>query len=307
MLEGVDEDVRGAHVVQEAAGHPGLAAAEGAPDGLHEVAVELVFEVEVGVPGELHRVGPPHLPLREEGVQVQPDHVVQVHDRGLRRLLEDDEPAQGRAGELHQRVVGAPRVDGLDVPLPELHHEVDPAVPQEGAAAVLGGEEDRLQVRGHLPGEVVPHPGHLVRGHPGVAHEVDARAPELAHEPSQELSVAVLLLHHDPVDVVEEAVRVHPQLALFVGLQPEEGPEGGHAHPEVLVQVGREDAAEEEALQQRDRRVLGLLEHPVGEREPGDLPVHQRLVRLRRHACLPVRGLGSPHGTAPGLRKESPP
>src|SRR5580765_2905492 len=55
----------------------------------------------------------------------------------------------------------------------------------------------------------------------------------------------------------------HPRLSL----------EPGDADHEELVQVRAEDGKELDALEQRDRRVLGLLEDPAVELEPGQLPV----------------------------------
>src|SRR5690606_39181491 len=57
-----------------------------------------------------------------------------------------------------------------------------------------------------------------------------------------------------------------------------------------------EDRQEPHALQQRQRRVLGELEHPLVERQPGQLPVEEPVVGqgLVHHLGQPVRprGLG---------------
>ena len=60
--------------------------------------------------------------------------------------------------------------------------------------------------------------------------------------------------------------------------------EPGHADHEELVQVRAEDGEELDALEQRHRGVLGFLEHPAIELEPGQLAVD---VRAGRHlaAC----------------------
>ena len=47
----------------------------------------------------------------------------------------------------------------------------------------------------------------------------------------------------------------------------------GHPDHEELVQVGREDGEEPYAFQERDRFVLGELEHALVEPEPALLPV----------------------------------
>src|SRR5690606_8460594 len=50
---------------------------------------------------------------------------------------------------------------------------------------------------------------------------------------------------------------------------------------EELVEVGREDRQEPHALQQRDRGVLGELEHALVEGEPGQLAVEEPVRRQR--------------------------
>ena len=49
--------------------------------------------------------------------------------------------------------------------------------------------------------------------------------------------------------------------------------EAGDAHHEELVEVGGEDRQEVGALEQRDGRVLGQLEHALVEGEPAQLAV----------------------------------
>ena len=51
----------------------------------------------------------------------------------------------------------------------------------------------------------------------------------------------------------------------------------GHPDHEELVQVGREDGEEAHPLEQRDRFVLGQLEHALVESEPALLPVQVAL------------------------------
>ena len=54
----------------------------------------------------------------------------------------------------------------------------------------------------------------------------------------------------------------------------------------VLVQIRAEDAEELDALEERHRLVLGLLEHPAIELEPGQLAVDEWGV-VRRHRVVP--------------------
>ena len=51
--------------------------------------------------------------------------------------------------------------------------------------------------------------------------------------------------------------------------------EAGHPDHEELVEVAGEDRQEADPLQQRQRRVLGQLEHPLVEAQPGQLAVEE--------------------------------
>ena len=51
--------------------------------------------------------------------------------------------------------------------------------------------------------------------------------------------------------------------------------QGGHPDLEELVQVGREDGAELQPLQQRRAGIRGQRQHPLVEVEPGELPVEE--------------------------------
>ena len=69
--------------------------------------------------------------------------------------------------------------------------------------------------------------------------------------------------------------------------------QAGHAHHEELVEVVRVDRAELQALEQRDARVLGELEHALVELEPGELAVEVEGVILevgRRGSLDGLRG-----------------
>ena len=77
--------------------------------------------------------------------------------------------------------------------------------------------------------------------------------------------------------------------------------EPGHPHHVELVEIGRIDRAELDALEQRDLGILRELKHPLVEVEPGELPVdvqsgvlERRRVELRlceRSRHLAERGL----------------
>jgi hypothetical protein len=54
--------------------------------------------------------------------------------------------------------------------------------------------------------------------------------------------------------------------------------EAGDAHHEELVEVAGEDREEVRALEHRQRRIFGELQHPLVEREPAELAVHVAVV-----------------------------
>jgi hypothetical protein len=58
--------------------------------------------------------------------------------------------------------------------------------------------------------------------------------------------------------------------------------EARDAHHEELVEVAREDREEVGALEQRQRVVLGELEHALVEREPRQLAVEESVARQLR-------------------------
>ena len=69
--------------------------------------------------------------------------------------------------------------------------------------------------------------------------------------------------------------------------------QAGHPDHEELVEVGREDRQEPHALQQRDVPVLRQLEHPLVEREPGQLAVEEPVVGQRFRGVDVLGDLGA--------------
>ena len=57
LLQEGDKSEGGLEIVQEPAGEAGFALLQALPDLLDQISLELVFQVKLGVPGELHRVG----------------------------------------------------------------------------------------------------------------------------------------------------------------------------------------------------------------------------------------------------------
>ena len=79
VLDAMDEHIRHALIVEEAARHSGLTLLQALADRVHEIALELVVDVELGVTGELHCVGTPYFLEREILRQVAADEVVEEH------------------------------------------------------------------------------------------------------------------------------------------------------------------------------------------------------------------------------------
>ena len=95
----------------------------------------------------------------------------------------------------------------------------------------------------------------------------------------------------DPLEEVaghEAAGRAHRDPGVDAPLQ------AGHPDHEELVEVGGEDRQELGPLQQGQGRVLGQLEHPLVERQPGQLAVGEA---VGREGC---GGVGPPAAAARG-------
>ena len=90
---------------------------------------------------------------------------------------------------------------------------------------------------------------------------------------------------HQPVrllaDRLEDLPRGQPGRGRDRDARGDAALEAGHPDHEELVEVGREDRQEPHPLQQRDVRVLGQLEHPLVERQPGELAVEEPVVGQR--------------------------
>jgi hypothetical protein len=126
------------------------------------------------------------------------------------------------------------------------------------------------------PAEVFLEEGSLLRCGLLRPHDGDALGGE---EGLNFLEEAAMLIDHQLVNPARDGLKglrgsgtVRPRRGLAgadVPLEP------GHAHHEELVQVGAEDGEELHPLQQRDAGILGLLEHPAVELEPGQLSVDE--------------------------------
>ena len=90
------------------------------------------------------------------------------------------------------------------------------------------------------------------------------RPVEAAVEPGVELEHPFL----DRVDLLSGREPVWPA-CVDPGIDLVEQP--SDPHHEELIEVGGVDRAELDPLQKRDRRLLGQLQHPLVEVEPGEL------------------------------------
>jgi hypothetical protein len=103
-----------------------------------------------------------------------------------------------------------------------------------------------------------------------------------------------LVADHAGVALHEVGARRPDELEDLPGLQPararDRDPRGdpplqtGHPDHEELVEVAGEDRGEPDPLEQRHVLVLGELEDPLVEPEPGQLPVEEPVRRQRRVA-----------------------
>ena len=89
--------------------------------------------------------------------------------------------------------------------------------------------------------------------------------------------------------------------------------EAGHPDHEELVEVAGEDREEPGPLEQRQVGVLGQLEHPLVERQPGQLAVEEAIVGqvvglglVRRLDLEGVAGGGAGRSTSLGPSSRSP-
>ena len=121
----------------------------------------------------------------------------------------------------------------------------------------------------------------------------DAVLGELGADHILELArVAVVEVAHALGDLVEQLARRDSVRPAGVDAGFDLVVHTGHADHEVLVEIGDEDGQELDPLEQRQRLVLGELEHPVVEVQPGELAVDVE----RRFGELDARGVGMPVG-----------
>ena len=74
------EHIGRAHVVQKPTRQTQLAVLQAVPDQVDEGDFQVVVDLQVGVPGELHSIRPAHLLVGEQPAEVEPDDIVQKDD-----------------------------------------------------------------------------------------------------------------------------------------------------------------------------------------------------------------------------------
>jgi hypothetical protein len=142
---------------------------------------------------------------------------------------------------------------------------------REGAAEADG---ERRQDREDLAAEAIVERAPLLSADVVDADDADAvlgqRGPQLELEAAR---LALDVLAHDPADLLQRRARRTPVLARLLDPRLDLVVQARHADHEELVEVGRADRAELHALEQRDRLVLGQLEHARVELQPRELAV----------------------------------
>ena len=276
-------DVELAHEQLEHGGADGLLDLE--PDGRAEAAAQqlllerseevlgvVLLDLDVLVAGDAEAVDLEHLHAGEEPAQVLADDVLERHEP----LVADVDEAVERRRHLHAREVLLARLG-----VAHQHGEVErePGDVGEGVGRVDGerrqDREDPL-LEELLAGlllllvEVVP------------AQELDAVVEQRRHDlVAEQRGVAGGQLTGLGPDRLEHLARHQPRRGPYGDARGDASLEAGDADHEELVEVAGEDREEPRPLQQRHPRVLGQLEHPLVEVEPGDLAVEEPVVVLR--------------------------
>ena len=267
-----------AHRVDDLEPHrrPEPAAGQLALEGLQQVFVAVLLDLQVRVARDPEGVALRHLHAGEELRQVRGDEVFdrQEGDRLVVRVLRGD-PDQARdvVGHLHAR-----EPLGTALGVADGHGQVEREAGDVGER-VRGVDGQRRQHREHGLGEVGRQRRALPVGQRRPPVDPDALLVQLrAHLVEEDLRVrdgqrlrprgdaGQLLARGEPVRAA------HLQAGLVAALQP------GDADHVELVQVAREDRQELGPLQQRLAGVLGQREHAGVEVQPRQLAVEVAVV-----------------------------
>ena len=184
----------------------------------------------------------------------------------------------------------------------ELDDEVQ-ALVDDLREGVRGIEADRREERPHFALEEIRDPLALGRRAVGVAHQAHAVLCERREQLLVEHAVLIVdqRARHTG-ELGERRAHLRQRHAGRGDLRTQLLLEAGDADLEELVEIAADDAAEAQALEQRDVGVLREREHAAVEREQRELAVDERCVGrpgcrdLREHA-IPQRydGRGQHH------------
>ena len=160
------------------------------------------------------------------------------------------------------------------------------------------GEDLAVEGLGQVVAVVVVERGPVRHPHPGLGQGRHHRVDEDGRLPVHELGDA---LTDGPQGLAgAQAVgRPGAQARVDLILEP------GHPHLEELVESLGEDGQELDPLEQRGALVVGEVEQPGPEFEPGQLPVREALGAAGHHGVLPRhggRGRRRLAGRGPGRR-----
>ncbi len=223
-----------------------------------DVVVRVASDTEHGLVDDLHS--------REEVVEVGGDHVLEW-DEG-EAVADREEAAQQLLRHLDPggNLLVLLRVAEQDTPVEREVRDV-----REGTASP---DHQRRECREDLAGEEVFHLLPLLRIRIIQGDDPDAVLGEGRSDLLGEAAAEAVAELDRPLAIQLDYVgRRHCVGAAGIDLRLHLVVEAGHADHEELVEVVLVDRREVDALEQRDARVLGELQDPVVEVEPGELAV----------------------------------
>ena len=196
----------------------------------------------------------------------EPDEPDRALAPSARRQLDE---ARELRGDRHQSVHGAQR---------PLAHELEPQreaeIGNEGKR-MRGVDGDRREHREDVAEEMVLEPGALGVGQLIGLKHVDAGLGQQRLELDPAFLLLVGQLGNEAVDAVELLCRRQPVLARRIDAGDDLAAQTGHAHHVEFIEVRRRDGQETQALKQRMALVLGFLENPAVEMQPGQFTVEK--------------------------------
>ncbi len=240
-------------------------------EGGEEVLGVVLLDLEVLVAGDPEGVHLEHVHAGEEPLEVLADDVLQRHEP---LVADGDEALEDRrhldAGEV---VLAGARVA-------QQHREVE-REPGDVGERVRGVDGERGE-DGEDP--VLEQPLArllLVAVQLGPADQLDAGVGERGHDVvAEDPRLPLGQLAGGGEDLVEHLGRHQPGRGGHGDAGGDPALEAGDADHEELVEVAGEDGQEPGPLQQRQAGVLGELEYPLVEPQPGHLAVQEPVLEL---------------------------